>query len=53
MGKAAAKYPRGVCRTMIRGITAQLLEDSLLKMGCYGIQVPDGDDKALVEMHSP
>ena len=43
--KEAARYPRGLCRAVIKGITAQLRLDNLLKEGCYGIQVPDDDSK--------
>ncbi len=38
---------------MVRGITAQLRADNLLKDGCYGIQALDGDGEVLLEMHSP
>ena len=51
--KDAAKYPRGLCRAMIRGITAQLRADNLLKNGCYGIQAPDDDEQVILDMHSP
>ncbi len=46
-GKDAAKYPRGLCRAMLRGIAEQGRDDSLLKDGCFGMQV--GDDDADVE----
>jgi len=36
--KEAAKYPRELCRAVLRGITAQLKTDRRLIGGCYGIQ---------------
>ena len=47
IAKDAAIYPRGLCRTVIRGIRDQLKSDGLLKPGCYGIQAPD--DEAEIE----
>jgi hypothetical protein len=41
--KDAARYPRGLCRAKIKGITAQLRVDNLLEEGCYGAHVPDDD----------
>ena len=32
---------------MIHGISQQLREDNLLKDGCFGVQVPNGDDAAI------
>ncbi len=48
-----AKYPRGLCRAVLKGITEQLKEDDLLKDGCHGIQVPDDDASVLREMYGP
>ena len=36
-----AKYPRELCRAVLRGLTAQLRRDRRLVDGCYGIQVED------------
>ena len=41
--KEAAKYPRGLCKAMLRGVRNQLKADDLMKNGCFGIQVPDDD----------
>ena len=47
--KAMAKYPRELCRAVLRGLTAQLRCDRRLVEGCYGIQAqapcpPQGAD---------
>ena len=39
--KDMAKYPRELCRAVLRGLTAQLRRDRRLVDGCYGIQVED------------
>ena len=36
--KDMAKYPRELCRAVLRGLTAQLRADRRLVNGCYGIQ---------------
>ena len=41
--REAAKYPRGLCKAMLRGVRNQLRADELLKNGCFGVQVPDED----------
>ena len=41
--KAAARYPQALCRAILRGIRDQMREDSILKDGCFGVQVPDED----------
>ena len=33
-----AKYPRELCRSVLRGLTAQLRDDKRLVAGYYGIQ---------------
>ncbi len=45
--REAAKYPRALCRAILKGIRDQLRADDLLKNGCYGIQAPD--DEAEIE----
>ncbi len=45
--REAAKYPRGLCRAILKGIRDQLRADKLLKDGCFGIQIPD--DEAEIE----
>ena len=52
--KDAAVYPRGLCRAILKGITAQLKVDNLLLDGCYGVRTggqrrrgdPQGDVRA-------
>ena len=39
----AARYPRGLCQAILRGITKQGRDDSILKDGCFGLQARDGD----------
>ena len=39
--KDMAKYPRELCRAVLRGISAQLKADGRLISGCYGVQVAD------------
>ena len=46
---AAAKYPKGLCRAMLRGVRDQLAADGRIKDGCYGVQAEDDD--AQVERH--
>ena len=41
--KAMARYPRGLCRAMLHGLTAQLRVDGRLQPGCFGIQAVDED----------
>jgi hypothetical protein len=41
--KDAAKYPRGLCRAILQGVTQQLRSDEVIKDGCYGIQAPDDE----------
>jgi hypothetical protein len=41
--KDAARYPRGLCRAILQGVTQQLRSDELLKDGCYGLQAPDDE----------
>ena len=38
IAKDMARYPRDLCRAVLRGITAQLRADKRLINGCYGIQ---------------
>ena len=50
VAKDAARYPRSLCRAMLRGVAEQLKEDSLVKSGCFGVQVPDDDTKVENEL---
>ena len=49
----AAIHPRDLCRTMLKGVSAQMKADNLLKPGCYGVQVPDDDAAVLNEIYGP
>ena len=49
----SAIYPRGLCRAMLRGVAEQLKEDSMVKSGCFGIQVPDDDAAIERELRGP
>ena len=39
--KDMAKYPRELCRAVLRGISTQLKADGRNLSGCYGVQVAD------------
>ena len=49
----AQVYPKGLCRAILKGVTAQLRQDNLLKPGCYGMQVADDDAEVLKNMYGP
>ena len=51
--KDAAKYPRRLCRAMLRGIAKQGRDDSLLKDGCFGMQVRDDDADVEATIRGP
>ena len=51
--KEAAKYPRGLCKAIHRGIRNQLRADDLLKNGCFGVQVPDDDAEVEKSFRGP
>ena len=43
VAREAAKYPKELCRAMLKGIRNQLEVDGALKDGCFGVQVADDD----------
>jgi len=49
----AAKYPRSLCKAILRGIRDQMREDSLLKDGCFGVQAPDEDAEVQKNTRGP
>ena len=51
--KDAVVYPRGLCRAVLKGLTAQLEADGKLKDGCFGIQTPDEDEGATAASFGP
>ncbi len=51
--KEAQKYPKELCRAVLKGVTKQLKDDNLLKNGCFGVQVPDDDAEVLKNTFSP
>ena len=51
--REAAKYPRDLCRAVLRGIRNQLKKDGLLIDGCYGIQAPSDDTEILKHLRGP
>ena len=53
VAKDSAIYPRGLCRAMLRGVAEQLKDDSMVKNGCFGIQVPGDDAEVEREMRGP
>ena len=50
--KDMAKYPRELCRAVLRGITAQLRADGRLQPGCYGVQMAD-DESGPRQLYGP
>ena len=53
LAKDPAVYPRGLYRAMPHGVADQLKEDSLVKTGCFGIQVPHDDAAVEREIRGP
>ncbi len=51
--KDAQRYPKELCRAMLRGVTKQLRSDDLLKDGCFGMQAPDDDAEVLKNTFGP
>ena len=51
--REAQKYPRGLCRAILRGVRDQMREDRLLREGCFGVQVPDDDATVEAELRGP
>ena len=51
--REAAKYPRGLCKAILRGVRDQLRDDNLLKEGCFGVQVPDDDEEVEKSLRDP
>ena len=51
--KDAAKYPRGLCRAILKGATQQARADAILKDGCYGLQVPDDEEEIRRQVLGP
>ena len=51
--KEMAKYPRELCRAVLRGITAQLKVDRRLKPGCWGIQAIDEEEEIHNVLYGP
>ena len=49
----AAKYPRGLRRAILQGITKQLKEDELIKDGCFGVQVHDDELEIKKSIYGP
>ena len=49
----AAKYPRDLCRAVLKGIRNQMKRDGLLKNGCYGVQVADDEAEIERQMRGP
>ena len=45
VARDAAVYPPGLCRAIIKGVSAQLRADGLTKRGCFGIQARDDEDE--------
>ena len=48
-----AKYPRDLCRAVLKGITAQLRADRQLKPGCFGVQAADDEEEIAQQLYGP
>ena len=53
LAKDAARYPRGLCRAILQGVTQQLKRDEILKDGCCGLQAPDDEAEIKRNVMSP
>ena len=51
IARDAAIYPRGLCKAVLSGISAQLRADDRLKPGCFGIQAVDEEAEVLKNMY--
>ncbi len=51
--REAAKYPRALCKAMLKGVRNQMVSDGLLKNGCFGLQAPDDDGEVEKHMRGP
>ena len=51
--KDAAKYPRELCKAMLKGVRNQMHSDGLLKSGCFGLQAPDDDAEVERNLRGP
>ncbi len=51
--KDAAKYPRNLCKAMLKGVRNQMREDGLLKNRCFGLQAPDEDAEVEKNLRGP
>ena len=51
--REAAKYPRALCKAMLKGVRNQMVSDGLLKNGCFGLQAPDDDGEVEMHMRGP
>ena len=48
-----AKYPRELCRAVLKGTTNQLKKDRKFKPGCYGLQAVDDEDEIQDNLYGP
>ena len=53
ISKGMAKYPRELCRAVLKGIAAQLRVDGRLQSGCYGVQVACDDVHVEEHLYGP
>ena len=51
--KAMAKYPRELCRAVLRGLSNQLRSDKKLKPGCFGLQAVDDEEEPKEYAYGP
>jgi hypothetical protein len=51
--KAAAIYPRDLCRAILDGVTKQLRIDRKIKPGCWGLQAVDDEEEIEASIRGP
>ena len=49
----AAKYPKDLCRAVLRGVRNQLRRDGVLKEGCFGVKAPDDEEEIAKQVRGP
>ena len=53
IARESAIYSKGLCRTILAGIKAQMHEDGLLQQGCFGQQARDDEKQRSDEAQQP
>ncbi len=51
--KEAAKYPRALCKAILKGVRNQMRFDGLIKSGCFGVQAADDEVEIEKNLRGP